>query len=93
MVQIWLIVIFAAAGALIGMLQVWLLSHLLSALTAKKYADAVLPLLSKTAVYVIAFTVTSLLFTDYIIPLGAGIGGGMTVAAFIGAAAGIKKNK
>lgn len=92
-VQIWLIVVFAVLGAAVGILQVWLLSRLLPALTAKEYADAVLPLLLKTVVYAASFAVTALLFPDYLIPLGAGIGGGITVAAFVGAAVGIKKNK
>lgn len=91
--QIGLIVLFAAAGVSVGVLQVWLLSRLLSALTAKRYESAVLPLLLKTAVYAVVFTAGALLFTDLLIPLGAGVGAGLAIGAFVSAAIGIRKNK
>lgn len=91
--QFWLIALFAAAGISVGVLQVWLLSRLLFALTAKNYAAAVLPLFAKTVVYALAFTVVVLLFKDCIIPFGAGVGGGMAVAAFVYAAFSVRRTK
>ncbi len=89
--QTWLVVLFSAIGVSVGVLQVWLLFRLLSSVTAKNYAAAVMPIAFKTMVYALIFTVTVLLFFDYLIPLGAGIGGGILIAAVIGAALNIKK--
>lgn len=91
--QILFNVLSAVCGTAVGILQVWLLSRMLRAFVAKDYASAIFPLMLKTAVYALTFTVCALLFADYLIPLGAGVGGGITIAAFISSAVSIKKNK
>lgn len=91
--QIFFVILSVLVGMAVGILQVWLLSHLLRALTAKNYASAVIPLMMKTVLYAGLFTVYALLFTNYIIPLGAGVGGGIVAAAVVSTVVGIIKNK